>query len=150
MENEPETEGLKHRPMFLLPYRAFDGPYAGTTDCVFLSLGWAQYDPRSASVKALRHTGERWSRQSEELPLHRSVDAVLFLAWAINSMAGNHLNTIRFPEGTFDNQPEELWIQAGIDSPDNFAQEITTDAVVTRLARLRAVLNSLHQRGLIG
>ena len=139
-----DVEGLKHKPMFLLPYRDYDGPYAGDSDCRFLSLGWAQYDPRSASVKALRHTGERWSRQSEELPLHRAIDAVILLASAINSMAGSHLDTIRLPAGTFENQLSGLLIQAGIEAPDAFAREITSDLVLRRLEQLRQLLNSMH------
>lgn len=142
----PDVEGLKHKPMFLLPYRQYDGPYAGDSDCRFLSLGWAQYDPRSASVKALRHTGERWSRQSEELPLHRAIDAVILLASAINAMEDSHLDTIRFPAGTFENQTNDLLIQAGIEAPDSFAREITSDLVLRRLEQLRQILNILSDR----
>ena len=39
--------------------------------CQGLSLGLAQWNDRRAgniSAKVWRHTGERWSRQSEELP----------------------------------------------------------------------------------
>lgn len=80
---EERLGGLKHKPVYLLPYYNYDGPYAGETDCIFLSLGWAQYDPRSVSVKTLRYIQkpdqrDRWSRQSEELPIHRAVDAVIF------------------------------------------------------------------------
>lgn len=140
---------LKHRPMFLLPYRNYDGPYAGNSDCLYLSLGWAQYDPRSASLKALRHTGEKWSRQSEELPTHRTVDAVILLAAAINSMAGDHLDTIHFQSGFFENQSDGVLIQAGIESPDVFAREITSDLIKRRLQKLRNLLNELHDRGII-
>lgn len=34
---------LKHRPMFLVSYRNYDGPYTGNSDCMYLSLGWAQF-----------------------------------------------------------------------------------------------------------
>jgi Family of unknown function (DUF6530) len=142
----PDVEGLKHKPMFLLPYRNYDGPYAGDSDCRFLSLGWAQYDPRSASLKALRHTGDRWSRQSEELPLHRVIDAVILLASAIDAMAGSHLNTIEFPAGTFENQSNGLLIHAGIEAPNAFAREINSDLVLRRLERLRGILNAMSDR----
>ena len=142
-------EGLKHKPMFILPYREYDGPYAGESDCMFLSLGWAQYDPRSASLKTWRHTGDKWSRQSEELPLHRAVDAVILLASAIGAMAGTHLNTIHFSPDTFEHQPNDVLIQSGSDSPDAFASEISSETVKGRLAALRRVLNDMNQRGLI-
>ena len=36
-----------------------------------MSVGRAQYDQQCASVKIFRHSGNRWSRQSEEIPIHR-------------------------------------------------------------------------------
>ena len=71
--NTPYPNNLKHQPVFLLPYEIHDGPFAGETDCKFLSVGWAQYDPpagqpRGLSVKTLRYTGTKWSRQSENCP----------------------------------------------------------------------------------
>src|ERR1700730_3410969 len=100
----PTLARLKHQPIFLVPSAGYDGPYVGATDCLFLSLGWAQYDPRSASLKTLRHSGSKWSRQSEEIPLHRAVDIVILLAHAIRSMLGPYLNTVNLPANTFENQ----------------------------------------------
>lgn len=34
-------------------------------------MGRAQYDTNEASVKIFRHSGQRWSRQSEEVPIQR-------------------------------------------------------------------------------
>jgi hypothetical protein len=144
----PNLERLKHQPVFLLPYAGFDGPYAGATDCLFLSLGWAQYDPRSASLKTLRHSGSKWSRQSEEIPVHRAVDIVILLAHAIRSMLGPHLATINLPAGTFENQTTGALIQSGAVSSvaegDAFGREITSEFVRRRLGKLREVLNQLH------
>jgi hypothetical protein len=153
MESEtPNLERVKHQPVFLVPYAGYDGPYAGATDCVFLSLGWAQYDPRSASLKTLRHSGSKWSRQSEEIPVHRAVDLVILLAHAIRDMAGNWLSTIRFKPAVFENQPDGLLIQAGATSvpvSGAFGQEITSELVRRRLGKLREVLNELHEAGKI-
>lgn len=47
------------------------------TDTKGLSLGLAQWNDRGKvdiSAKVWRYTGEKWSRQSEELPLHRVLD----------------------------------------------------------------------------
>ena len=54
--NEPDPRHLKHRPVVLLRYAQHDGIYAGDTDCKYLSLGWAQWDPCILSAKTLRHT----------------------------------------------------------------------------------------------
>jgi hypothetical protein len=144
----PSLDRLKHQPVFLIPYAAFDGPYAGKTDCQFLSLGWAQYDPRSASLKTLRHSGSKWSRQSEEVPVHRAVDIVILLAHAIRGMLGPHLNTIDLPAGTFENQTAGMLIQSGtvssVDEGEAFGREIASELVRHRLGKLREVLNDLH------
>lgn len=146
-------EDLKHRPMFLLSYSSFDGPNPAGTDCRFLSLGWAQYDQRAASLKILRHTGDRWSRQSEEIPLHRAIDGVIFLSEAIMALQkgseGNHLHNLQIRAGTFVNQNEDVRIQSGIESPDAFARELTTPAVIGQLATLRRNLNELQEKGWI-
>src|ERR1035437_2835823 len=104
----PDPYSLKHQPVFLLPYEEHDGPFAGKTDCRFLSVGWAQYDPRSISVKTLRHTKTKWSRQSEEVPIHRAIDLVLLLANAVRFGGGR----IELPAGTLENQPGVLAIDA--------------------------------------
>lgn len=81
MENKDDKvkrppEHLMHKPIIAVnDYDKIDGIYANDTDVVALSIGQAQYDPAEISVKIWRHTGERWSRQSEEMPLHRALDA---------------------------------------------------------------------------
>ena len=47
-----------------------------------LSLGLAQWNDRGKvdiSAKVWRHTGEKWSRQSEELPMHRVLDLAILI-----------------------------------------------------------------------
>jgi len=74
--NIPTT--LKHKPVIVSGnYARVDGRYAGHSDTKGLSLGLAQWNDRGKveiSAKVWRHTGEKWSRQSEELPLHRVLD----------------------------------------------------------------------------
>lgn len=69
---------LKHKPVIVSDnYEQIDGRYAGHTDAKGLSLGLAQWNDRGKvdiSAKVWRYTGEKWSRQSEELPLHRVLD----------------------------------------------------------------------------
>ncbi len=74
---------LKHKPVFSVPnYQNVDGRYANHTDAKGLSLGLAQWNERGnvdVSAKIWRHSGKRWSRQSEELPLHRVLDLAILV-----------------------------------------------------------------------
>lgn len=72
---------LKHKPVIVAEdYENVDGRFAYQTDAKGLSLGLAQWNDRGRvdiSAKVWRHTGGKWSRQSEELPLHRVLDLAI-------------------------------------------------------------------------
>ena len=74
---------LKHKPVIVAEdYGNIDGRYAYATDAQGLSLGLAQWNDRGkvdVSAKVWRYTGEKWSRQSEELPLHRVLDLAILV-----------------------------------------------------------------------
>jgi len=74
---------LKHKPVVVSEnYEQVDGRYAGDTDAKGLSLGLAQWNDRGKvdiSAKVWRHTGDKWSRQSEELPMHRVLDLAILI-----------------------------------------------------------------------
>lgn len=68
---------LSHKPIVSIDnYAQYDGANANNTDAIALSLGFANYDSNSGEIaaKIWRHTGDRFSRQGEELPLHRVLD----------------------------------------------------------------------------
>lgn len=75
---------LTHKPIVIVNnYERIDGKFKNDTDVVGLSIGKAQYDDSDISAKVWRYieNSERWSRQSEELPLHRVLDlAILTIA----------------------------------------------------------------------
>jgi len=77
---------LKHKPVIISEnYENVDGRYAYNTDAKGLSLGLAQWNDRGkvdVSAKVWRYTGEKWSRQSEELPLHRVLDLAILVCRA--------------------------------------------------------------------
>lgn len=81
MKKIPTT--LKHKPVIVAEdYGNIDGRYAYNTDVKGLSLGLAQWNDRGKvdiSAKVWRYTGEKWSRQSEELPLHRVIDLAILI-----------------------------------------------------------------------
>jgi len=74
---------LKHKPVIVSEnYDQVDGRYANQSDAKGLSLGLAQWNDRGKvdiSAKVWRYTGEKWSRQSEELPLHRVLDLAILV-----------------------------------------------------------------------
>lgn len=74
---------LKHKPVIVSEnYENVDGRYAYDSDAKGLSLGLAQWNDRGKvdiSAKIWRYTGEKWSRQSEELPLHRVLDLAILV-----------------------------------------------------------------------
>lgn len=75
-------EHLGHKPIIGVDnYDRIDGRYANNTDAKAISIGKAQWNTEDISAKVWRHTGEKWTRQSEELPLHRVLDlAILILS----------------------------------------------------------------------
>lgn len=74
---------LKHKPVIVAEnYENVDGRTAYKSDAKGLSLGLAQWNERGKldiSAKVWRHTGEKWSRQSEELPIHRVLDLAILV-----------------------------------------------------------------------
>jgi len=78
---------LKHKPVIVAEdYDSIDGRLAGKSDAKGLSLGLAQWNDRGKvdiSAKVWRYTGEKWSRQSEELPIHRVLDLCILITRAM-------------------------------------------------------------------
>lgn len=76
---------LKHKPVITVSdYQNIDSAN-GYDPAQGLSLGLAQWNERGRvdiSAKIWRHTGEKWSRQSEEMPLHRVVDLAILICKA--------------------------------------------------------------------
>jgi hypothetical protein len=77
---------LKHKPVIVVEdYDRIDGRSAYASEAKGLSLGLAQWNDRGRvdiSAKVWRFTGEKWSRQSEELPPHRVLDLAILIAAA--------------------------------------------------------------------
>lgn len=73
---------LKHKPVIISKeYDKIDGRIKDS-DAKGLSVGLAQWNDRGKvdiSAKVWRYTGEKWSRQSEEMPLHRVIDMAIFV-----------------------------------------------------------------------
>lgn len=71
---------LLHKPIVKAEsYEAIDGRYKNESDARGLSLGISQWNEDTLSAKVWRKSNKRWSRQSEELPLHRVLDLALLI-----------------------------------------------------------------------
>jgi|GEM_PF-813480 hypothetical protein len=105
--SEPLPQHLGHKPVYALPYEEFDGIHANKTDIRYLSVGIAQYDADQVSIKAMRYTGTKWTRQAEELPIHRVIDMCLLLTKVLFGAQNNEVNV---PAETFSNQTNDIRI----------------------------------------
>ncbi|QRG70325.1 DUF6530 family protein [Brevibacillus choshinensis] len=74
---------LKHKPVIVSEnYEQVDGRLARNTDAKALSLGLIQGNDggkANLSAKVWRSTGENWSSESEEMPLHRVLDMSILI-----------------------------------------------------------------------
>ena len=92
---------LKHKPVVTTEnYDKIDGRFVQKTDTKGLSLGLAQWNDRGnvdISAKIWRHTGEKWSRQSEELPLHRVLDLAILICRSKLYFQERYADDSRYP-----------------------------------------------------
>lgn len=106
---------LKHKPVIVSgDYDKIDGRYAGSSDAKGLSIGLAQWNDRGkvdVSAKIWRYTGEKWSRQSEEMPLHRVLDLAMLICRSKTYLQ----EAYRYPKLYDENSPEidRIAIQGG-------------------------------------
>ena len=88
---------LKHKPIIQVEnYDYIDGPYANGSDAKGLSVGIAQWNRpgwTDLSAKVWRNTDNRWSRQSEELPLHRVIDLAALVCIAMDYSKNGRLSS---------------------------------------------------------
>ena len=142
----PPPTWLKHQPMFLLPYAPFDGPYANHTDAKYLSIGRAQWrtptnDPHALSAKVWRYPDNKWSRMSEEIPLHRLADLCTLMTISLFQQHQTRAvaPTVLLPAGTLDNQQQDIELRRlhEFPEPQDYGEELTK----RRLRVLRDQLN---------
>ncbi|MDO4581377.1 MAG: DUF6530 family protein [Bacillota bacterium] len=151
---------LKHKPVIVCEnYGNIDGRKAYDTDAQGLSLGLAQWNDRGkveASAKVWRYTGSKWSRQSEELPLHRVLDLAILLCRAKQHFA----EAYRWPKFYNEQQPrldriglqgDAMTVEVCVDNPlidediKLFMQALAADdeLLSERLAVLARLLQEL-------
>lgn len=150
---------LKHKPVVCLNgYGSADGKYAGHSDAEGLSLGLAQWSDRGQvdiSAKVWRHTGEKWSRQSEELPLHRTLDLALMIIKSLEKVSKAKEDpcfALRDDAVAFDMQSQSLTIERCEENPELngdvgiFNRELASESGNIH-ERLKLLSKALHGLG---
>ena len=98
---------LKHKPVIVAPdYKNIDGRERGKGTTEGFSMGLAQWNDRGrvdGSARIWRHTGVKWSSQSEELPLHMVLDLAIFLCKGLEYFR----DAYRYP-GLYDPQNPQI------------------------------------------
>lgn len=156
---QQKPTGVAHKALFLLPFADKDGKYTdgpNGTDAQYLDVGFSQWDPNDLSVKVWRRAEDRWSRQSEEVPVHRVLDmAQLVLQVLIHR---DEKDRVTIPANVFEGQdeplalaPEKVKFPPGAkvrNIPNYFIHEPKElDRIKQRLHALRNQLNDAFQAG---
>lgn len=124
---------LKHKPIIVVnDYEKIDSIYANNSDVRALSIGEAQYDNKQISLKVWRHTGKKWSRQNEEIPIHRNIDLTILLI-------GSLLTDISSKYPTTSLREEIINETKVIDIQNYFKQN--ENSLKPRLEELKSVLD---------
>ena len=124
---------LEHKPIIAVnDYEKIDSIYANNSDVRALSIGEAQYDNNQISLKVWRHTGKKWSRQNEEIPIHRNIDlSILLLGSLLTDISSKYPSTSLREE--IINESKVVDIQNYYKSNENYLKP--------RLEELKSVLD---------
>ena len=124
---------LKHKPIIVVnDYEKIDSIYANKSDVKALSIGKAQYDNNQISLKVWRHTGKKWSRQNEEIPIHRNIDLTILLIGSLLTDISSKYPTTSLREEII-NEPKVIDIQNYFKQNEN--------SLKPRLEELKSVLD---------
>jgi hypothetical protein len=132
-------KNLSHKPIISVnDYDRIDGKYANKTDAMALSIGNAQYDEEEISLKVWRiNSQENWSRQSEELPIHRNLDlSILFISALFTNIESHYSNSVIREEIDDPNKVKEI--------KDYFEENKTF--LEPRLRELQRLLNDMFDK----
>lgn len=142
--NTPAPLHLKHLPIYMVPYEPFDGPY-DPTDAKYLSVGHGQWrgpgEFAEYSAKVWRFVEGKWSRMSEELPVHRVADLCGFMARCF--FGATDQRTVIVPAGTFENQNQDMEARFLGNNENALDDNVAKERLRQRLVVLRDLLNNL-------
>ena len=141
-------DNIAHTPVYVVPYFAHDPGKENDTNAQFITVGWSQWDNDEPSAKVVRHSGQRWSRQSEELPLARLVDLTILTALAFGSSSS--FTTI--DKGVFESQSLPIDVAYGSKRDRKaLTEELKSNTVLQRrFKELFRVLKDIDSIGGLG
>lgn len=114
-------------------YDKIDGYFANETDAQGLSVGHSTWDANDLSVKVWRNPNKRWSRQSEELPIHRVLDL------SILALSSSFLSDTR-EDNPISNLGEIVYDKGQLDLVRNYFVEHKDD-LVKKTEELSRIVN---------
>jgi hypothetical protein len=129
-----------------MEYESHDGPNAPSgSDAQYITGGFSTWDEAEMSLKVFRHTGTKWSRESEELPLWRPIDLVI-LEVLMMEQIGNP--PITASPGMFHQQPTEIALPFRGSPVDLYAaqQQLANPLLLERLDALHRLLDRFRGR----
>lgn len=125
---------LKHKPILAVKdYDLIDGEFEKKSDAKALSIGQAQWDNKQLSAKVLRYKDNRWSPQSEELPLHRVLDLANLILSVYSQKEDNYV------QNNF--LKEEIINEKQLDKVKNYIKN--SSHLEKRIKELKNTLNKL-------
>ncbi|MCC0630776.1 MULTISPECIES: DUF6530 family protein [unclassified Clostridioides] len=132
-------EYLSHKPIVAVDnYDRIDGKYANNSDAKALSLGkaqWSDDENIEISAKVWRHTGGKWSRQSEELPLHRVLDLNILILSSMIIKKDNNLSKTNLDEVIL-NESDNKILEKFLDENQEYLKP--------RIRELKRILNEIN------
>ncbi|MEY2927116.1 MAG: hypothetical protein RL367_1593 [Pseudomonadota bacterium] len=136
---------IAHKPVYVVPYFDHDYSEECDRDAQFITVGWPQWGDDEPSAKIVRHSGQRWSRQSEELPLTRLVDLAILTAMVF----GQGHNLTKIEPDAFESQPEPSDVAFGSKRDRIFlSEELKSDELLKRRFRKPfEILNEIAASG---
>jgi len=136
---------IAHKPVYVVPYYAHDNGDENDRDAQFITVGWSQWDDDEASAKIVRHSGKRWSRQSEELPLRRLVDLTILSALAL----GGGSEFTKIDPFVFESQSAPIDVAYGSKRDRTYlSEQLKSDELLKRRFRkLYEILKEIESSG---
>ena len=139
---------LDHKPVYAIPYVPFDGMFANDTDCQYLSIGLAQWDSNHVSLKTMRFS-DKWSRQAEEIPLHRIIDSSILISKVLFDSKDNRFELER---NLFENQDFGMEVERENRGDGHLGQyndflDVNMDLLKRRFNALYNTLDRLKKEG---
>ena len=110
---------------------------AMTQACNNNNIGYAQYDNDEIAMKVWRHVNGHWSRQSEELPIHRNLDLTILLLHVLFDEAPNPDSFLVKAQTLFSEDQK-----GGIEEIKKYYQK-NKSFLEPRLKELRELLNKM-------